>query len=54
MRAVDLKALHFGNFSLDLARCTLRRGFDEVQLRPKAFDLLRYLAENAGRLVAKD
>jgi adenylate cyclase len=54
MRAIDPKALQFDKFSLDLARCTLRRGVDEVQLRPKAFDLLRYLAENAGRLVAKD
>lgn len=54
MGATDPKVLHFDNFSLDLARCTLRRGVDEVQLRPKAFDLLRYLAENAGRLVAKD
>lgn len=54
MRAIDPRTLRFENFSLDFARCALRRGVDEVPLRPKAFDLLRYLAENAGRLVTKD
>ena len=53
MHAIDPKTLRFGNFSLDLARCSLRRGVEQIQLRPKAFDLLRYLAENAGRLVSK-
>jgi len=26
----------------------------EVELRPKSFEVLRYLVENAGRLVTKD
>ncbi len=54
MPAVDPRTLRFGNFSLDLARCSLRRGVEEIQLRPKAFDVLRHLAENAGRVVSKD
>lgn len=54
MGTVDPKTLRFGNFSLDLARCSLRRGSELVPLRPKAFDLLYYLAQNAGRLVTKD
>lgn len=54
MPAIDPKTLRFGNFSLDLARCSLRQGGEEIPLRPKAFDVLRYLAQNAGRLVSKD
>jgi DNA-binding winged helix-turn-helix (wHTH) protein len=30
------------------------RGDREVQLRPKAFDVLRYLAEHSGRVVSKE
>jgi DNA-binding winged helix-turn-helix (wHTH) protein/pimeloyl-ACP methyl ester carboxylesterase len=44
----------FDAYVLDLMRCTLTRGEDEIQLRPKAFDALRYLAEHAGRVVSKD
>ena len=44
----------FGEFTLDIARGCLRRGDVEVKLRPKSFDLLRYLIENHGRLVGKE
>ncbi len=54
MHAVDPKTLRFDVFALDLSRCLVRRGSQEIPLRPKAFDVLRYLAENAGRLVSKD
>jgi len=54
MHATDPKTLRFGHFSLDLARCSLRRGVEDIQLRPKAFDVLRFLAENPGRVVSKD
>ena len=52
------RVLYFDKFSLDFARGCLRMsdqemGDQEVELRPKAFDVLRYLVENAGRLVAK-
>jgi DNA-binding winged helix-turn-helix (wHTH) protein len=45
--------LQFDRFTLDLARGTLRVGGEEIALRPKAFEVLRHLAENAGRLVLK-
>ena len=44
----------FDQFTLDLERCSLRRGGEELRLRPKSFDVLRYLAEHPGRLVTKD
>jgi DNA-binding winged helix-turn-helix (wHTH) protein/tetratricopeptide (TPR) repeat protein len=44
----------FGDFSLDLERGGLWRGADEVKLRPKVFEALRYLVLNPNRLVAKD
>jgi TolB-like protein/DNA-binding winged helix-turn-helix (wHTH) protein len=46
--------IFFGEFTLDLTRGCLRRGDVEVKLRPKSFDLLRYLIENHGRLVGKE
>ena len=43
----------FADFTLDLKRaCLLRRG-EEVKLRPKSFEALRYLVEHHGRLVTK-
>ena len=54
MPVTESRTLSFVSFSLDLARCSLRRGLEDIPLRPKAFDALRYLAENAGRLVSKD
>jgi len=47
------RALYFDKFSLDLARGCLRAGDQDIELRPKAFDVLKYLATNAGRLVTK-
>ena len=47
------RVLHFDKFSLDLARGCLRAGGQDVELRPKTFELLKFLADNAGRLVAK-
>lgn len=35
-------------------RGCLLAGEDEIKLRPKSFELLRYLVENPGRLVLKD
>jgi TolB-like protein len=44
----------FGEYRLDAARRTLRRSSGEqVLLKPKAFDVLRYLVEHAGELVEK-
>src|SRR5256885_5921396 len=47
------RVLCFDRFSLDLARGSLRMGDKDLELRPKAFEVLKYLAMNAGRLVAK-
>ncbi|MFC3227991.1 transcriptional regulator, partial [Marinibaculum pumilum] len=44
----------FEGFTLDLRRGALRKGSEQVELRPKSFSLLCYLVENAGRLVPKD
>src|SRR5262245_21983532 len=44
----------FGDYTLDVARGFLQSGGREIELRPKSFEVLRYLVENAGRLVSKD
>jgi len=48
------KTLTFGSFTLDAARGALMKGDVELRLRPKSFEVLRFLAENPGRLVTKD
>jgi DNA-binding winged helix-turn-helix (wHTH) protein len=47
------RVLRFECFALDLARGCLRTGDREFHLRPKTFEVLCYLAQNAGRLVPK-
>src|SRR5260370_16641212 len=44
----------FEGYTLDVGRCSLRTADRDVQLRPKAFEVLRYLVENADRLVTKE
>src|SRR5882672_3278430 len=43
----------FSDFSIDLDRGCLLRAGQEVKLRPKVFEALRYLVENNNRLVTK-
>src|ERR1700716_705930 len=43
----------FRDFTLDLDGGFLRRGSEEVTLRPKAFEVLAFLVEHHGRLVTK-
>jgi TolB-like protein len=50
---MDHTVLRFDRFALDLARGCLRAGDQEVDLRPKTFEVLCYLAQNAGLLVSK-
>lgn len=38
------QVLRFGRFVLDLGRGCLRAGDQEIDLRPKIFEVLRYLA----------
>jgi TolB-like protein/Tfp pilus assembly protein PilF len=54
MRSVSDKAFRFESYTLDLARGCLYGADREIELRPKSFDVLSYLVENAGRLVSKD
>src|SRR5215469_4748130 len=43
----------FGSFRLDLLNVQLWRGDQEVALRPKTFEVLRYLVEHSRQLVTK-
>src|SRR3954467_3307110 len=46
--------LRFGPYVLDVERgCILARN-EEIAIRPKTFEFLRYLVSNPGRLVSKD
>ena len=45
--------LKFGSCALNLASAQLTRDGRVVPLTPKAYDVLRYLVEHAGRLVTK-
>lgn len=54
MRDLSHQIYSFGDFTLDLTRGVLLRSGQEVRLRPKSFDLLRFLVENHGRLVGKE
>jgi DNA-binding winged helix-turn-helix (wHTH) protein len=45
--------LRFDRFTLDLTRGSLQLGEQDIYLRPKAFEVLCYLVENAGRLISK-
>ena len=48
------QVLRFDRFTLDCADGRLRADGVDVELRPKSFDVLRLLVQNAGRLVSKD
>ena len=44
----------FEGYTLDINRCLLRSTDREIELRPKTFEVLRYLVENADRLITKE
>lgn len=48
------KTYTFKGFTVDLDRACLLRAGEEIKLRPKVFEALRYLVENNSRLVTKD
>lgn len=52
MRAGE-RTFCFERYTLDLKRGCLRADDREIELRPKSFEVLCYLVENAGRLVSK-
>jgi DNA-binding winged helix-turn-helix (wHTH) protein/quercetin dioxygenase-like cupin family protein len=47
-------AYRFGAFVLNVERGCLQRDGRDLELRPKAFDVLRHLVERAGKLAPKD
>jgi TolB-like protein/DNA-binding winged helix-turn-helix (wHTH) protein len=53
MQKIQHETCSFGEFTLDLTRGCLRRGNEEIKLRPKSFEALKYLVANHGRLVTK-
>jgi DNA-binding winged helix-turn-helix (wHTH) protein/TolB-like protein/Tfp pilus assembly protein PilF len=46
--------IRFGEYVLDPQKRLLLKAGTTVALMPKAFDLLKYLAENSGRVIDKD
>jgi len=44
----------FHSFRLDTANQCLWREYERVSIPPKAYDVLRYLVENPGRLITQD
>jgi DNA-binding winged helix-turn-helix (wHTH) protein len=52
---LDTRSLNyqFGEFTLDVVRgCVLRAG-EEIKLRPKVYETLKYLVEHPGQLIGK-
>jgi predicted ATPase/DNA-binding winged helix-turn-helix (wHTH) protein len=43
----------FGEFRLDTRKGCLFKGAEELKLRPKVYETLKYLVQNPGRLIAK-
>jgi predicted ATPase/DNA-binding winged helix-turn-helix (wHTH) protein/tetratricopeptide (TPR) repeat protein len=43
----------FGEFTLDLAKGCVFKGEEEIKLRPKVYEALKYLVEHPGRLIGK-
>src|ERR1700756_3771343 len=44
---------NFGHFTLDLGRGAFLKGNEEIKLRPKVYDALKYLVQHPGRLIEK-
>ncbi len=53
MQRLSHETRRFDGFTLDLTRGCLLRGSEEIKLRPKPFEALKYLVENPGRLISK-
>ena len=54
MPTLTQKTLRFGRFALNPNTASLLCGDRQLQLRPKSFDLLLYLAQHPGRVASKD
>lgn len=51
--ATSSPSYQFGEFTLDVGRGCVLRGGEEIKLRPKVYETLKYLVENPGRLIGK-
>lgn len=51
---MSILSYQFSTFTLDIARMSLLGPRGAIDLRPKSFDVLRYLIEHAGRVASKD
>src|SRR5439155_940876 len=54
MQKLSHQIFFFDGFTLDLTRGCLLHGQEEIKLRPKSFEALKYLVENNRRLISKD
>ncbi len=54
MQKLSHQLYSFDGFTLDLTRGCFLRGAEEIKLRPKSFEVLKYLVENNGRLINKE
>jgi TolB-like protein/DNA-binding winged helix-turn-helix (wHTH) protein/tetratricopeptide (TPR) repeat protein len=54
MHTIAHTVFGFEGYALDVTRGLLSAEGREIPLRPKSFEVLRYLVENADRLVSKD
>ena len=43
----------FGGFTLDLAKGSVFKGLQEIKLRPKVYEALKYLVQHPGTLISK-
>jgi predicted ATPase/DNA-binding winged helix-turn-helix (wHTH) protein len=52
---LDTRSLNyqFGNFTLDAVRGSVFRATEEIKLRPKVYETLKYLVEHPGQLIGK-
>src|ERR1043165_100168 len=54
MKPLSTKNYEFGPFLLDTHGQCLIRGDEQIQLQPKAFQVLLHLVQNAGHTVSRD
>jgi DNA-binding winged helix-turn-helix (wHTH) protein len=43
----------FGEFTLDIVRGSVLKAGEEIKLRPKVYEALKYLVEHPGQLIGK-